>query len=231
MTSRAPVNLRDLGTMVVVGGGRTRVGALLRSDAPYDGDDLSILDAVPVRTVIDLRSEHEAARQPYRWSPTVTVHRRPLYDAGDLGSLSPAMTLTELYRGMLAASRPRIAALPKILGHGGATLIHCTAGKDRTGMAVGALLLLVGVDPTDVARDYRATEDNMPAVLERAHDAGVIPSTLMRPEWAQAPDVAIDVLIDEVTRWPGGARAWFLDHGASPADLDSTIAWLTAREN
>ncbi len=228
MTSRAPVNLRDIGGLPIRGGGRTAHGVVVRGDAPYDGDDLSEIGELPPTTVIDLRAPHERAHQPYPWPAGVAVRNHPLYDAGDLSRLPTDLTLVELYRTMLDVARRRIATVPAMIPVQGTVLIHCTAGKDRTGVVVAALLMLAGVDPEYIVSDYHRTQQAMPAVLQRGSDAGVFRTSEMPLELINAPRAAIEVVIDEISAWPGGARGWFLDHGATASALDTTISRLTS---
>lgn len=221
-------NIRDLGGLPTADGGLTASGVLLRGDAPYSHDDLSELIGLPVTTVIDLRSRQESERLTFAWPADVVVHRRPLYDPGDIRRYDQTTTIPTMYAAMLAASRNRIACATADIGSTGATLIHCTAGKDRTGLMIAALLMLVGVPAADVVTDYERSTEAMPQVIARADHAGVLDRTVVRPEWMQAPGEAIAPLIDELTGHADGARGWFLEHGALASDLDRFIGRMTS---
>ena len=216
-----PANVRDLGGLPLVGGGTTRHGVLLRGDAPYAGDGPPPGVVWPPRTVIDLRSGRERERRPYEWPADTVIHSRALFDAGDLASLPHDVTLMTVYDGMVASAGPVIAALVDLVGDG-PTYVHCTAGKDRTGMAIAALLLLAGVEEEAVVADYRRTETAMERVMDRI---ALSQSALSRfkPEWVTAPLEAVQLMIDHVTAWPGGVRAWFLDHGATAEGIDRFV--------
>lgn len=60
-----------------------------------------------------------------------------------------------------------VASLREIAGAQGATLVHCAAGKDRTGTVVALALLLAGADRDAVVADYAASSDRMQAILDR----------------------------------------------------------------
>ncbi|MCC3283950.1 tyrosine-protein phosphatase [Arthrobacter caoxuetaonis] len=73
-------------------------------------------------------------------------------------------TLGEVYTGMLQHAAPEFAQSARAVsatGPGSATLVHCTAGKDRTGVAVALLLDAVGVETGAIVADYEASERNL----------------------------------------------------------------------
>lgn len=223
-----PANVRDLGNLPLVGGGRTRPGVLLRGDAPYDGDGPPPDVPWPPRTVIDLRGAREGDRSPAVWPAGTSVVQHPLYDAAALDGIPPDQALGAVYDGILTSAAHRVAGVAALVGDTGTTFVHCTAGKDRTGVVVAALLLAAGVEPAAVAADYRRTEQAMPQVLERAFGRRVLERDRFHAPWAAAPAEAIAAVIDLITGWRGGPRQWHLDHGADAAALDLFVARLTA---
>ncbi len=60
-----------------------------------------------------------------------------------------------------------VTALRVIAGAPGATLVHCAAGKDRTGTIVALALTLAGADREAVVADYAASSERMQAILDR----------------------------------------------------------------
>jgi protein-tyrosine phosphatase len=225
------VNLRDLAGLRLTGGGAVPPGLLYRSDAPYPGD--AAPETVPVwppGTVIDLRSPGEAEPEAsYQWPDGVTVHQAPMFpEAAVVRATQEAAaaplprSLEEIYRRLVDSVPDRLAALLAIVA--GATapvLVHCTAGKDRTGIAVAVLLLAGGAEPDDVIADYIVTGPNMPALIERQLALGPPLPREINPasELLAAPATAITVVTEHLTGWPGGPQAWALAHGASAADL------------
>lgn len=222
-----PANVRDLGRLPLVGGGVTRPGVLLRGDASFEGDEPP-LPTWPPNTVIDLRGAHEYEAAPPPWPDRTRVIRHALYDAASIGGVPDDQDLVTIYEGILATAAERVAAVVGLLDPLGVTLIHCAAGKDRTGVVVAALLLLTGVEPDTVVADYRRSEDAMPRVLERLYAHGALQLGRFRPALAATPHEAIATVVDRLTGWPGGPRSWHIDHGADPSVLDGFVARFAA---
>jgi protein-tyrosine phosphatase len=206
-------NFRDVGGLPLVGGGRTRTGVLLRSAAPLNGDVLPHALRGHPFTVIDLRSDTESKYDPFTWPIEAKVLHHNIFDPGDLNRLRGA-DLAQLYRDMVEAASDRILAITPLISTEGPTLIHCAAGKDRTGVVVAVLLLLSGVEPAAVVADYRRTEQAMPAVIARLSDSGAVDPSNVTPLWYSAPAEAISLVVRTLVDHPGGGPiAWYDDHG------------------
>jgi protein-tyrosine phosphatase len=195
-----PANVRDLGGLPLTAGGVTRSGVLLRGDAIYDGDDPPPAVPWPPRTVIDLRSSREWQTAAATWPDATRVVRHPLFDAAALDVVPAEDALLTMYDGILTTAARSVAAVAGLLATDGPALVHCAAGKDRTGVAVAALLLLAGVELEAVVADYRRTEAAMPQVLERAFARGALARSLFHPIWATAPHEAIDLVVQRLAR-------------------------------
>lgn len=249
-----PANLRDVAGLRLAAGGVVRAGVLYRGDAPFAGDEAP--DVVPVwppAVVIDLRTDQEAATG-YVWPDGVTVHRVPLMrsrsDAGAaavVGGGAPSEaerstwrrsqwqppSLAMLYGHMLDAASPQLASLFALAAGSadGPVFVHCTAGKDRTGVAVAVMLLVGGVEPADIVADYTATTANVAALLARMGALGQhLPDGVGADHpLLSSPADAIGVVIDRLSGRPGGPWGWALEHGASAADLTWWRERLTGR--
>ncbi len=161
-------NVRDMGGLPTESGNLTRFKALVRSDTPnrLNEDGIQALLDYGVRTIIDVRSAAEAEQYPsiFRESSVskVTYLNLPLEKyyphVGKL--IKQAKTRGEVYCIVLDHYPDCIAAVMNAIGSAaeGGILIHCHAGKDRTGTIIGLCLRLVGVPFDLIAADYAQSQ-------------------------------------------------------------------------
>lgn len=173
-------NLRDLGG-IPVRGGVVRTGALLRSDDVSYIDDASarMLTDDGLGLIVDLRSTEETrmtGRGVFSEMPVDYVHL-PLTDAiaapvvladwlSDAADPERAMggwyaSLLEARADLFVEGFARIVATP------GATLFHCAAGKDRTGVFAASILSVLEADDDMIVADYARTGDALAALFAR----------------------------------------------------------------
>lgn len=171
-------NLRDLGGLPV-GDDRVRTGVLFRADdvsrSPHD--ELVDLHDRGVRVVLDLRSlpERELSPGASDASDIETVHLPLLDVAADPASMASMLSDIETpgdmgrwYATIAEQSAPSIVrGLQIIVSHPDATLFHCAAGKDRTGVFAGAVLSVLGADTDVIVEDYARTAEVIDAVFAR----------------------------------------------------------------
>lgn len=182
-------NFRDLGGYRGHGGRPLRWRRLFRSDhlAGLTAQDRQLLAELGLARTFDFRGVHERAAEPYDWpgltqhslaiEPTVAQRIGELVAAGQ--PLSPermAELMHELYRRLVNEQAPRFAQwFAHLLADDRPAVFHCTAGKDRTGLAAALLLLALGVSPDVVQADYLLTNVHYraPAVTRGAlsHEA------------------------------------------------------------
>lgn len=161
------VNFRDVGGYRTGDGRAVRWGRVYRAGslAELTVEDVAYLGRLGLRLSCDLRSAEEVERRPDRLPPDVTVLSRPI--AAEVGRLRRVWALFRLrhriqellqnaytimldQNGPLMAEIIRLASDPTNLP----LVIHCTAGKDRTGLAAALLLLALGVPEQTVIADY-----------------------------------------------------------------------------
>lgn len=117
-----------------------------------------------------------------------------------------------------AASDPQSARSPH-----GAVLLHCTAGKDRTGVAVALLLAAVGVEREAIVADYTRSESELAGpwadrMREGMRRAGVPPLPEIEQLMVSTPASAIEAVLAEVDA-RGGAAAYLRSGGLSEEEL------------
>lgn len=180
-------NLRDVAPMATASGEVVRPRRLLRSDnlQDLDADGIAALRALGLSDVIDLRSTFEVdhAPSPFASDGTVRYHHLSYFIEEDSDDELNERALPWLDQEFSAthddpvvasylsfvADRPDslIAALRAIADAEGAALVHCAAGKDRTGITVALALSLAGVPDEDIAADYALTTERIPAIIDR----------------------------------------------------------------
>ena len=166
-------NFRDLGGLAAGPGHRVRPGVLFRSDtlqALTDADVTRLVDELAVELVIDLRIGPEAVsegRGPLA-AATVCYLNAPLRDL-PVSDLDPREQSLHFYLEHLGSPSPTLPMVVAFVAAaaGRPTVLHCAAGKDRTGLVTALLLRLLGVADEDIAADYLATAHNMPRIVER----------------------------------------------------------------
>ncbi|NHU45120.1 tyrosine-protein phosphatase, partial [Rhodococcus sp. A14] len=186
----------------------------------------------PVRTVVDLRSPREfAARAHPLQSDGTAVHLISLLTDTEVTAPSQGARLADIYQGILINAGKQLADVLQIAATApGPVLLHCAAGKDRTGIAAALLLRIAGVEPGDIVADYVSTNEHMPAILARI--------TRFAPELGRthphdrdlrgAVPAAIEGVLSHWDAHPGGVRGWVQSHGATAEALQLWTARFTA---
>lgn len=162
-------NARDLGGIPLESGGYTAFRRFLRTDAPFalsERDRAGLLRAGFDR-VLDLRSDMEAAAAPTCLSADARFTVRRVALAGDGRIPGARGEVPETYMEMARGGQRMRQALEFLADAPRGAVIHCTAGKDRTGVVCALLLALAGAPIESIAADYALTQSRMCGVLER----------------------------------------------------------------
>jgi hypothetical protein len=104
----------------------------------------------------------------------------------------------------------------------GAVLVHCAAGKDRTGVIVALALAAAGFDRATIVADYMATRERIEEILERLVSSPTYRAELEGHDpWDHAPvPETMERFLEIVDSEFGGAAAWLSAHGLSDEDLE-----------
>ena len=184
------VNVRDVGGLPTVDGRRTRSGVLVRADNLQEltpGDVVRLTRDLGVGTVLDLRTDAERRLEgPTPLQSTDVVHHGLSLvphapGASEQEDLSRAIPhrearrgasptdMTGYYVGYVEDAPDNLAQALRVLAEpaSGTTVVHCAAGKDRTGVVVALALSLAGVRRDAVVSDYVASAEVIDRILQR----------------------------------------------------------------
>ncbi|HET6211341.1 MAG TPA: tyrosine-protein phosphatase [Micromonosporaceae bacterium] len=185
----AVFNFRDLGGYPAAAGTRVRHGRLYRSDtlSRLADADRERFSALGIRTVLDLRRPSEVERDgrvpdwdglAYRHvHPEHAAWRKEWYDE----RAGVARFLADRYLDLTEQGAPGLATAIGIIAEADAAplVMHCVAGKDRTGVVAALVLALLGVCDDAIADDYARTAESAARVTAwlREHDPAAVART------------------------------------------------------
>jgi protein-tyrosine phosphatase len=253
------VNMRDVGGLPTTDGGRIASRRLLRSDNLQDLTDADIerlVGDLGVSDIVDLRSDVEVHLEgpgPLLARDLVPHHHHSLVtESGDDAAATAAAALVlpwskdsdrpqpprrdddfwaSHYLSYLADRPDSVsAALEVVATSTGATVVHCAAGKDRTGTVVGLALSVAGVSDADVVADYVATGERIERIVARL---------LPRPAYGEVmrdqplthhvprPETMQRILTVLAERH-GGAAGWLREQGWSQEQVEALRTRLRA---
>ncbi|MFI7680891.1 tyrosine-protein phosphatase [Actinophytocola sp. NPDC049390] len=239
------VNVRDLGGLPAEAGKRLRTGQLVRSDNLQDlspADVTRLVDEIGVTTVVDLRSTGEVRSEgPGPLKALSSVEHRHLSLLPEFGEMTdvakdalalnreralqrdPKNVADAFYFGYLE-DRPDsvVEALRAIATAPGAALVHCAAGKDRTGVVIALALSVAGVPREEIVADYEATGERIELILDRlrasptyARDIDNVPAHEHDPR----PEI-MRRLLARLDEDYGGPLGWLAAHGFDKVDAE-----------
>jgi protein-tyrosine phosphatase len=232
------LNFRDAGGYPVEGGGRVAWRTLFRSDALHRVEDTGseMIAELGIKTVLDLRIIEELliAQSPladFADRGIRTVHMSLVGD--DFSELPPE--LDGVYSYMVDRRGPAIATAIKHLASPGALpgLVHCTAGKDRTGMVIAFTLSALGVPDELIAADYALSSvyliAGQTAVIGQISADTGLGEQLTEALMASPPELIVRAL-DRARAQAGSVEGYLADNGVTQADLDALRAVLVTAE-
>lgn len=227
-------NFRDFGGYPAGNGQQVRRGVLFRSNrlSQLTENDVATLAATGITTVFDLRAPREREADPTAWQGAHLAfhtwppgHKRRLVDMArdypqDAGGAEALML--DFYAELPRTMSNAFSDIIRHIADGAAPcVIHCSAGKDRTGMAAALVLSALGVEQDIILDDYAmtdrivASEDDIARSLFTGRDGGARAQGTMREAF---PPEAIAVM--------RSARPAFLE--SAFAGIESEYGSLTA---
>ncbi len=206
-------------------------------------DVRALVDQHELEVVLDLRTDVEVAREgpgPMTAALAVRIEHRSLYpDSGgntdlDAATVKPwgpaddeeSSSEPPVVRAYMSYLRRRpdsvVGSVRTIARAGGAVLVHCAAGKDRTGVVVALALDAAGVDRDTIVGDYMATGERIHAIIARLLRSSTYRAELEGHdprEHAPVPGT-MERVLELVDERFGGSVAWLAAHGCSDADVE-----------
>lgn len=233
------VNFRDLGGLETRDGHAVRRGTFFRSDAlaRLTEADLEQLRELGIATMVDLRTDDELRRygvSPLREHGVRHVHLPLLEQTNEPEEFEPDLSLGDLYIRMLERASARVRMLFEAFADAGnlPAVVHCTAGKDRTGLTVALVLQLLGVDESSIVADYAMTDRNMARLIESRREEGQPISQVQVPEhyMRAVPETMEYFLATLDERW-GSVHGYLDEIGVDVTTRDAVRANLLERSS
>jgi protein tyrosine/serine phosphatase len=230
------LNVRDLGGLGTADGRTVLLRRVLRADSLSRLEEpgvATLVDDIGVRLIIDLRAEEELGIEgrgaleahPVRYE---NLPLRGFERDRNRQTVVPDTTnidMAAVYAAYLRISPEALVRAITLMSQPTnlPAVVHCTVGKDRTGVVVAVLLDALGVDHEHIVADYAETAHNMEAVVERLkrtnlfRDVGL--ENLPRHVFGAEPDT-MRRFLDHLTSEHGGAAQWLLHNGAGTSTVE-----------
>lgn len=236
LPARGIHNLRDYGGWLTQDGRQVRHGVLFRSGQHVGATDadLALLAGLDIRTVIDLRGSSERARNPCRrvegFAGEVIFYDGETSSSPPHMDVGPDTTTAQFARERMLAVYTRMPANPAmqemfrrylaiLAERDGASLVHCFAGKDRTGIAATLLLHILGVSERNQMAEFLRTNSAPTLSVLRAQSVPGIEQRLGRKLDEEGVRALLEVDESYLTRFR-----------ETVAEMDGSLdGWLGAR--
>jgi len=223
-------NFRDLGGYVGHQGRTVKWRKIFRSDhlANLSPNDLLLIQSLGIQRSFDFRGVQESQAQAYDWpdiqrhslsiEPTVVQRLQAQHLSGKPLTAADALdAMQTTYRDFVRVDSGRFAQLfEHLLDQPDPLLFHCTAGKDRTGLAAALVLYALGVSETDIWRDYLLTNQ---LYKRNSIGATALASDVLKIVW-EVQESFLQASLEEIQATYGGVQNYLSDQlGLTPAAL------------
>ncbi len=239
-------NMRDLGGLPTVDGGTIRPRRLIRSDNLQDLSPAAVrtlVDELGVTDIVDLRSDtelHEEGPGPLVRVTGLTHHHHSLLpEEGRRTTVEEALAMPWAstdeagrrdvsywaghYLGYLSDRPESVSAALRVISYSrGATVVHCAAGKDRTGTVVGIALDVAGVRREAILADYALSAVRIERILARLAARPLYgPALQAQPLSDQTPRAeTMAAILGALDDGFGGSAGWLRGQGWTDGDLE-----------
>lgn len=229
------LNFRDVGGLPA-GDGRTRSGVLYRSGnlAHVDEAGAASLRRLGLRRIIDLRDDDEV-----RWAPSMVegldlvTQRVPMFLGSVMSFFEEDANLPGMYSSLIDGSADKVVEVVRGILNDQPVLVHCTVGKDRTGVTVALTLAAAGVDPEAVVADYARTEALLPEARNRevvARLRALHPESLHLEDLAtRSPAPVMREVLERLDAVFGSPADYLRAHGLGDDELEELRRILVVR--
>jgi len=223
-------NARDLGGQPTPLG-LTRYGAVVRSEQliRLTAAGRRAMLVYGIRTILDLRSAAELERDGVRSVEGTTHVHTAILDEDAMNDVANLDETLAVYRYMVEKRGSQIAeGLRALIGATGGVVVHCRAGKDRTGVLAGLLLDNAGVEREAIDADYALSDLWLqPLYREWAGEAGLeeTVSTDQIRRYASPPGTMLS-LLSELDRDYGGTPGYLLSIGLQSSEIEELAVVL-----
>ena len=232
LTLEGVPNVRDLGGYLAASGKVTKHRRFIRAGvlSGLTQSGTSALARLGVHCVVDLRSGREARIQPsaVQDDERFVRHHLPMLDyiySSVSGGVEPDVfpdSLEQLYIDLIEQGKESFRQLFELFAHPEyeSYLFHCTAGKDRTGIAAALLLTLAGVDDDTIAQDYSYSHTLLRIFFDKSNFQGV-PTHLgaSQPETMQS-------LLSHLRGCYGGGQSYLEHIGVTKQQITAVLQKL-----
>jgi protein-tyrosine phosphatase len=223
---RGTFNLRDTGGHPAARG-TMRWGKLYRSDALHrlDDADRRELAARRIGLIVDLRDASERDGSPDALHDLrADVLHVPVLGAAPATFLADDTGLDAFYDHIVTERGHAVVAALRAVAHSGPTpvIVHCTSGKDRTGLIIALALAIAGVRRAAVVADYAATERHLPTaaldeIVARWRTPGR-PTTNLDALVRTSPPATMERVLDRIAVSHGSVAGYARAHGLTDED-------------
>jgi len=202
------------------GGGETAFGIVVRADSirSLTDDGWGALADYGVRLAVDLRADWEVARDPRQEIP-IEIRHFPV-NGDQVAVVVEWPSMQEAYAALLGNFAEQFAgAVTAVARADGPVVIHCYAGRDRTGLVSALILRLAGVEIEAITADHAWSDEFLSPWWQPWHDDA--PDEETRERRKRVTEMRVGAMAEVLGSVD--VREYLLAGGASPEDLDTLV--------